>query len=93
MRPRFAAATQPRLPWRERSGIIGRMKAIPMLILCAALASGCVVTKRVDGGHGDYRHGDAGIAVEVWKDGRLETPASHSSGRIGIRHRSRAEKR
>ena len=71
MRPRFAAATQPRLPWRERSGIIGRMKAIPMLILCAALASGCVVTKRVDGGHGDYRHGDAGIAVEVWKDGSL----------------------
>ncbi len=47
------------------------MKAISLLLLCAALASGCVVTKRVDGGYGDYRHGDAGIAVEVWKDGSL----------------------
>ena len=42
------------------------MKAIPLLLLCAALASGCVVTKRVDRSHGDY-----GMTVEVWKDGSL----------------------
>ena len=42
------------------------MKAIPLILLCAALASGCVVTKRVDKGHGDY-----GMTVEVWRDGSL----------------------
>ena len=43
------------------------MKAIPLILLCAALASGCVVTKRVDKGHG----GDYGVTVEVWRDGSL----------------------
>ena len=43
------------------------MKAIPLLLLCAALASGCVVTKRVDKGHGD----DYGLTVEVRRDGTL----------------------
>ena len=42
------------------------MKAIPLLLLCAALASGCVVTKRVDKSHGDY-----GMTVEVWREGSL----------------------
>ncbi len=42
------------------------MKAISLILLCAALASGCVVTKRVDKGHGDY-----GMTVEVWRDGSL----------------------
>ncbi len=42
------------------------MKAIPLILLCAALTSGCVVTKRVDKGHGDY-----GMTVEVWRDGSL----------------------
>ncbi len=45
---------------------MGRMKAIPLLLLCAALASGCVVTKRIDKDHGDY-----GMTVEVWRDGSL----------------------
>ena len=50
---------------------MGRMKAIPFILLCAAMAAGCVVTKRVDNGSGDFRHGDAGLTVEVWKDGSL----------------------
>lgn len=43
------------------------MKAIPLILLCLALATGCVVTKRVDKGHGD----DYGVTVEVWRDGSL----------------------
>ena len=43
------------------------MKTIPLILLCMALASGCVVTKRVDKGHGD----DYGVTVEVWRDGSL----------------------
>ena len=43
------------------------MKAIPLILLCMALAAGCVVTKRVDKGHGD----DYGVTVEVWRDGSL----------------------
>ena len=56
-----------RLPDAGGSGIIGPMKAIPLLLLCAALASGCVVTKRVDKGPGD----DYGLTVEVRRDGSL----------------------
>ena len=44
---------------------MGRMKAIPLILLCAAMAAGCVVTKRVDNGSGDFRHGDAGLTVGV----------------------------
>lgn len=43
------------------------MKAIPLLLLCAAMAAGCVVSKRVDDGRG----GDYGMTVEVWRDGSL----------------------
>ena len=47
-----------------------RMKAIPLLLLCAALACGCVVTKRVDDG-GPGRGVDYGMTVDVWRDGSL----------------------
>ena len=50
--------------------MMGRMKAIPLLLLCAALASGCVVSKRVDGG-GRGPGGDYGMLVDVWRDGTL----------------------
>ncbi len=50
--------------------MMGRMKAIPLLLLCAALASGCVVTKRVDDG-GRGLGGDYGMTVDVWRDGSL----------------------
>jgi len=50
--------------------MMGRMKAIPLLLLCAALASGCVVTKRVDDG-GRGLGGDYGMMVDVWRDGSL----------------------
>ena len=43
------------------------MKAIPLILLCLAAATGCVVTKRVDKGPGD----DYGVTVEVWRDGSL----------------------
>ena len=43
------------------------MKAIPLLLLCAALASGCVTSKRVPKSPGD----DYGVAVGVWRDGSL----------------------
>jgi hypothetical protein len=51
--------------------MMGRMKAIPLLLLCAALASGCVVTKRVDDGGRGLGGGDYGMTVDVWRDGSL----------------------
>lgn len=47
------------------------MKAIPLILLCAALAAGCVVTKRVDSGDGRGHGDDYGMTVEVWRDGSL----------------------
>ena len=47
------------------------IRSIPLLLLCAALACGCVTTRRVGGGGEGSEALDYGITVKVAPDGTL----------------------